>query len=120
MAGSAGGNHPADGGGGGGGGGPNGAGGNYGSGDYNGVTGSDGTDVVPTFYAASPAVVTTGGSYGSGYVSISYDDFYGVLFNEGEITFTPPDPFDLTRNPLMGTITHVFYQPDVITLTSTF
>jgi hypothetical protein len=118
MAGSAGGNHPADGGGGGGGGGPNGAGGSYGSGDYNGVTGSDGADVLPTFYAVTPAVVSTGGSYGNGYVSITYEDFFGIMFNEGEITINPPKPD--APNQLQGTITHVFYQPTVITLTSAF
>ena len=118
MAGTAGGNHPADGGGGGGGGGPDGAGGNYGSGDYNGVTGSDGTDILPTFYAVTPATVVAGGSYGNGYVSITYDDFFGILFNEGEITLAPPAPD--APNQLVGTITHVFYQPTTITLTSTF
>ena len=121
MAGSAGGNHPTDGGGGGGGGGPDGSGGNYGSGDYNGVTGSDGTDILPEQNPNSQIAVPNidpSGSYGNGYVSITYEDLFGVLFNEGEITFNPPAPD--APNPLVGTITHVFFQPTVITLTSAF
>ena len=116
MAGTAGGNHPSDGGGGGGGGGPAGTGGNYGSGDYNGVTGADGADFINP--NPRPAVITTGGSYGNGYLSITYEDFFGVMFNEGEISYSPPAADAL--NQLQGTITHVFYQPTIITLTSTF
>ena len=121
MAGTAGGSHPSDGGGGGGGGGPDGSGGNYGSGDYNGVTGTDGSDTTPAPYPNSqlPAPDTSfSGSYGNGYVSITYEDLYGVLFNEGKISFNPPGPD--APNPLVGTITHVFFQPTVITLTSAF
>ena len=116
MAGTAGGNHPSDGGGGGGGGGPNGSGGNYGSGDYNGVTGTDGTDVIYT--NPRPTTTVSSGSYGNGYLSITYEDFFGVMFNEGEISYSPPAAD--APNQLQGTITHVFYRPTVIILTSTF
>lgn len=98
MAGGAGQNHPYDGGGGGGGGGPDGSGGAAGSGDYNGVNGTDGTDVVPTGAEAGGA-----GSYGSGYVSLTYSDMYGILFEGGSIT--------LDRES--GLITHVFFVPGV-------
>jgi hypothetical protein len=114
MAGSAGGNHPADGGGGGGGGGPNGVGGNYGSGDYNGVTGSDGTDVYP----ANVSVTSNTGSYADGYVSISYDDVFGLLFDGGDITYDPAAPGSVPGT--YGRITHIFWKPSVYTLTSTF
>jgi hypothetical protein len=98
MAGGAGQNHPYDGGGGGGGGGPDGAGGAAGSGDYNGVNGTDGTDVVPTGAEAGGA-----GSYGAGYVSLTYSDMYGILFEGGSITLDRAN----------GLITHVFFVPGV-------
>jgi hypothetical protein len=98
MAGGAGQNHPYDGGGGGGGGGPDGAGGAAGSGDFNGVNGTDGTDIVPIGAEAGGA-----GSYGPGYVSLTYSDIYGILFEGGSITLDREN----------GRITHVFFVPGV-------
>jgi hypothetical protein len=114
MAGYTGASHPADGGGGGGGGGPDGSGGAHGSGDYNGATGSDGTDVYP----ANVSVITTTGGYANGYVSISYDDTFGLLFEGGDITYEPAAPGSTPDT--YGRITHVFWQPGVYNPTSTY
>lgn len=103
MAGGAGQNHPYDGGGGGGGGGPNGSGGAAGSGDYNGSNGGDGSDTVPV-----GAVAGGPGSYGSGYVSLTYEDFYGILFEGGVITVERSD-----TPGIPGRITHVFFNPGI-------
>jgi len=111
MAGAAGQNHPYDGGGGGGGGGPDGPGGAAGSGDYNGVNGGDGSDLVPVGATAGGP-----GSYGSGYVSVSYEDTYGLMFDGGSITIEKGSYDEITGRYIPGRITHVFFNPGIYEL----
>ena len=94
MAGIPGQNHPSDGGGGGGGGGPDGAAGTHGLDDYNGTNGGSGSNTIPLGSAtAEPR------SAGHGYISISYTNENGILFDGGVVTVSEGRVRHEFRNP---------------------